>query len=89
VVCGDDTATADEAAQPFLSGVRVLPENPDATAREFVQALEPIVATVEASDIERWARSDFARQRYSWESMAISLLAIFTLATNSAVRPKP
>lgn len=49
VVCGDDTAMADKAAQSFLVGVPVRPADPSATAEAFVDALAPIVETVRPS----------------------------------------
>jgi glycosyltransferase involved in cell wall biosynthesis len=75
VVCGDETATADPAAQRFLTGVPVRMADPDATAAAFIAALLPLLDGDQAG-VEPHTRAAFARARYSWESMARSLLAV-------------
>jgi glycosyltransferase involved in cell wall biosynthesis len=77
VVCGDDTAAADPAAQAFLAGVRVLTNDPDATAGAFVGALGRIIEAPDLAETGRRVRADFARERYSWERMASRMLSIF------------
>jgi glycosyltransferase involved in cell wall biosynthesis len=87
VVCGDDTAIADRAAQPYLVGVRVRPADPFGTADAFVGALAAIVENAEVGEAERRARAEFARERYSWERMATGLLVVFAslMADDAAV----
>ena len=79
VVCGEDTAMADQAAKPYLLGVRVRPTDPSGTAEAFVRALAPIVEATEAPDQLRCARAAFAHERYGWETMAGCLIAVFAL----------
>jgi glycosyltransferase involved in cell wall biosynthesis len=78
VVCADDIAIADPAAQPFLTGVSVLTDNSAVTAGGFVDALDAIVASDVPAEAGRLARADFARMRYSWAGMAEELLVTFT-----------
>ena len=77
VACGDDTATADPAATPFLVGVPVRTTDPTATAEAFMAAFDAILANRDAALAQRQIRADFARERYSWDKMAGSLLAAF------------
>jgi glycosyltransferase involved in cell wall biosynthesis len=77
VVCGDDTATADPAAHSFLVGVPVSTADPPATAQAFLDAL---ITVVEAGgcEVNRHARAGFARNRYSWTSLAHNLVGVVT-----------
>ncbi len=66
VLCGTDSAAADPVAQSLLRGLPVAPDDPEATAQRFAAALRSELG-VEVSDEERGHRSQFARERYSWE----------------------
>ena len=81
VVCGADTARADPAAIPLLSGATVRAEDPSATAEAFLDRLDPIVANGGPTDAERQARSAFAHDRYSWSGTAAGLVSLASSLT--------
>ena len=69
VVCGAETAQADPAAAPFLSGIAIDPAAPDATAAQFTAAIERILSL--GWDAQgREQRSGFARATYAWSAAA-------------------
>jgi glycosyltransferase involved in cell wall biosynthesis len=67
VVCGTDTAQADPAATPFLSGVPVDLKEPDSTALLFAEEAFRLLRDA-GSIADRHARGMFAKTRYSWSS---------------------
>ena len=70
------------SAQSYLLGLinehasRRAPNRLD-RIRAFVAALGLIAETTVAQETERRSRAEFARERYSWDSTATSLLAVF------------
>jgi len=44
VVCGEESVAADQAMAPFVRGVPVDPKNNDRTARDFLSAIESVLA---------------------------------------------
>ena len=81
VVCGQDTAFADPAAQPYLVGVPVRPDDPRMTAEAFITATAVVVQSAEGRATKSVASAAFARERYSWDTMATRLLAACASAT--------
>ncbi len=75
VLCGGDTASADPAATEFVDGVPITADH-DATASAFAERLDSILH-MPASEHSTRARSDFARERYSWLAAARTYLDIF------------
>jgi starch synthase len=76
IYCGLDSALADPEAAPFLTGIAVDPMNPTATARSFADAIgaAPLLRADEAA-------AAYARSRYSWDSNAARVEAIFAALT--------
>lgn len=72
IYCGLDSALADPDAAPFLTGIAVDPMDPAATARRFAEAISaaPLPYANEAA-------ADYARRRYSWDSNAARVEAMF------------
>ncbi len=85
VVCGDDTAMADDAAGAYLAGVRVRLHDPVGTAEAFVAALSSIMGAAGPGEVGRMAMAAFARARYSWAAMALDLVAAFESVEVSAL----
>jgi glycosyltransferase involved in cell wall biosynthesis len=76
VVCSADTATADTAVSPYLSGVELDEANPDATAMAFCRGVDRALA----DDTDKWLaaeeRFNFVVRRYSWAGCASEYLAL-------------
>jgi starch synthase len=67
VVCGRDTASADERATPLLDSVAVDPRDPLATAGRFAAELRRLQECA-WRQAERRQRAEFARASYSWSA---------------------
>jgi len=67
IICGSDTASADERAAGLLRGVAVDPADPAATAVRVREELTRILGRVRPQ-AERNVRSAFARASYSWNA---------------------
>jgi glycosyltransferase involved in cell wall biosynthesis len=65
IICGSDTAAADERAAPLLRGVQVDLRDPRATAERFGAELSRVLGHG-ATWTERRERAEFARANYSW-----------------------
>jgi alpha-maltose-1-phosphate synthase len=90
VVCGQDTAFADPAAQPYLVGVPVRPDDPRMTAEAFITATAVVVVqSAEGRATKSLARAAFARERYSWDTMATRLLGACASATADRANRAP
>ncbi|NVO15187.1 MAG: glycosyltransferase family 4 protein [Rhodoplanes sp.] len=88
VLCGEDSARADPAAERFLTGVPVTPDDPAATAERFAAALDRLLAAGCAAG-DRDARAAFARDRYAWDRTAARhAMLVRRLATRRAA-PTP
>ena len=84
VVCGAETASADEAASPFLLGVET----------DGADALEALNTAVDRALEQTWTqrrqRADFAAKRYSWTAAADRYLELIgQLAARSRRRTAP
>ena len=71
-ICGDDTATADPAATPMLSAVRIDPDQPESTAAKLELALRDILEKPRDAQ----ALHEFACRHYAWSHSAARYLAI-------------
>ena len=69
VVCGAETAQADPAAGPFLSGLSIDPAAPDATAAQFTAEIGRIL-DLGWDSRGRELRAGFARATYAWSAAA-------------------
>ncbi|MEO6341078.1 MAG: glycosyltransferase family 4 protein [Caulobacteraceae bacterium] len=69
VVCGAETAEADPAAAPFLSGIPIDPAAPDATAAAFLDAMAKSLMSGHDDDA-RARRTAFATLNYAWSAAA-------------------
>lgn len=67
VLCGADTAQADQRAARFLQGVAVDMTQPEATAGNFSAAMGRLLAHSQ-SEAERRGRFEFAKASYSWRA---------------------
>ncbi|HYD12653.1 MAG TPA: glycosyltransferase family 4 protein [Allosphingosinicella sp.] len=65
ILCGAESARADPAAAPFLTGLPVDLNRPEATATAFATALDAALAAPANP-----GAAVFARDRYSWEGVA-------------------
>ncbi|MBU3890409.1 glycosyltransferase family 4 protein [Methylosinus sporium] len=70
IVCGADTAAADEAAELFLTKVVIDDEAPRATAAALAAATSRLLEPDENPRRSRLARAEFCRSRYSWSASA-------------------
>jgi glycosyltransferase involved in cell wall biosynthesis len=79
VVCGDDTARADPAAQRYLTPVAMDGDDRDTLAADFCAAIDRVLATAGggAAAAERFR---FAAERYSWDACAGRYLALLEAA---------
>jgi glycosyltransferase involved in cell wall biosynthesis len=75
VICGSDTAAADERAAPFLRAIQVELRNPAATADRLLAQLTPLLARG-STPAEHRERAAFARARYSWSVSGASYAAL-------------
>jgi glycosyltransferase involved in cell wall biosynthesis len=67
IICGSDTASADERAASLLTGVPVDQRDPAGTARRFREELTRVLGRARPQ-AERSFRSAFARASYSWSA---------------------
>jgi glycosyltransferase involved in cell wall biosynthesis len=86
VICGSDTARADERAAPFLKAIQVDLRNPQATAGRLLAALTPLLAHA-STQAERRERAEFARSRYSWGASGASYAEILRRLCAPPVTP--
>ncbi len=70
VVCGDETLTADPAMKEFVRGAPVFPRDSERTAREFLLAIDGLIASDAESSDKSEQRRAFSVSRYSWQSAA-------------------
>jgi glycosyltransferase involved in cell wall biosynthesis len=82
VICGRDTACADELAAPMLTGVEVDLGDPAATAQQFCAALSQVLRRPHTA-AERRARAEFAKARYSWQTSGERYAQILTALCDS------
>ena len=75
IVCGGDTPGADEAMRDFVRGAPVYVGDNDRTAREFLQAIEELIAS-ETEKSKSAERRAFAVSRYSWDAAVEQYLEI-------------
>ncbi len=75
VICGSDTAGADESAAPFLRAIQVDLRDPEATAGRLLAELTPLLAR-NSTAAERRERAAFAQARYSWSASGASYAAV-------------
>jgi glycosyltransferase involved in cell wall biosynthesis len=88
VICGRDTATADEHAAPLLRGIEVSPHDPQATAARITTELERLPGH-NWENGERTRRIEFARGSYSWPASAARYAAILReLVLARAAQPR-
>ena len=84
VVCGSDTAAADEQAARFLRPIQVELRNPEATAGRLLAELTPLLGG-SASTAERRERAAFAQARYSWSASGASYAQLLRQLCAAAV----
>ena len=75
VICGAETASADEAARALLHAVPLSPGDDDATAHAFAAAVDSILPVANDPEAARQRRT-LAIERYSWPSAAASYAAV-------------
>jgi glycosyltransferase involved in cell wall biosynthesis len=75
VICGRDTAGADERAAPLLRAIDIELRNPEATAGRLLAELTPLLAR-NSTAAGRRERAAFAQARYSWSASAASYAAV-------------
>ncbi len=78
VVCGAETVTADSALQNFACGVPVHSEDALRTAREFLSAIDEVIAAEAGAPGLREGRRALAVSRYSWHYAAEKYIDIAT-----------
>lgn len=76
VVCGDETATADPAAEKLLVGVPIWPNSPAETAQGFLSALAEVLGSIDSCETSGAMRAAFAQDRYSWTQFATAILSL-------------
>ncbi len=79
VVCGAETATADEALAPFVHGVLLRSGDDRRSADDFLRVLSAVLAQPDTADA-RQRRYQFVQARYSWRRAAQQYLELLTLA---------
>jgi glycosyltransferase involved in cell wall biosynthesis len=88
IICGHDTAAADERAAPFLRSIQVELRNPEATAGRLLAELTPLLGRPSTA-AERCERAAFAQARYSWAASGASYVALLQrLCAPPAVLPE-
>ncbi len=75
VICGTDTAAADEHAAPFLRPIQVELRRPEATAGRLLAELTPVLER-SSTTAERRERAAFAQARYSWSASGASYATV-------------
>jgi glycosyltransferase involved in cell wall biosynthesis/uncharacterized membrane protein YbhN (UPF0104 family) len=81
VVCGTETAEADAAVKPFVTGVNVDPYDAEKTAALFSLAIAKMLQDI-GNDGARAARAQFAAKRYSWKNAAINYAQVLAELVN-------
>jgi glycosyltransferase involved in cell wall biosynthesis len=93
VVCGADTASADEGAAPLLRGVPVHQDEPERTAEAFCAELDRLLADLPGERARAQERFRFAGERYAWSAAArryVALLqSLLPAASATADMPAP
>jgi glycosyltransferase involved in cell wall biosynthesis len=79
VVCGADTATADEALAPFVRGVGLTVGDERRSADEVLRAVREVLAEPANAEARR-QRHEFAQARYSWTHAAARYEELLQLA---------
>jgi glycosyltransferase involved in cell wall biosynthesis len=74
VVCGDETASADPAAQDMVTGVPINGADPDGTAAAFAARIDAVLGRSSAADAVK--RHAYVQSRYSWTEAAKAYDAI-------------
>lgn len=80
VVCGSETATADDALMPFLKGVALSDRDPRRSALEFLSAIRNVLAAGSPALVMK-ERFEFVRERYSWKTASEKYSAIVAKLT--------
>jgi len=83
IVCGAETATADEALAPFARGVPVIPGEDERCAEEFLAAIHDALNTTSWQE-KKGERSRFAESRYSWTQTSRRYHAILSEVVSRA-----
>lgn len=86
VVCGEETAAADPAAGGVLTGVPILPRDRNGTVEALLSGLASAIERDSLDATSRELRAAFARRRYSWTSLATTLLSGFAAGSNDVMR---
>ena len=85
VVCGEESHRADPAIGNLVKGVPVIVGDDESTAREFLRAIDEVLASEATSLGMAEARRTFAVSRYSWARSIDHYLEIVSrLAPNAA-----
>jgi glycosyltransferase involved in cell wall biosynthesis len=87
VVCGEETATADDALAAFVRGVAVVPDR-TRSAEGFLSAIRDVLKQP-ASDELAARRFAFVQERYSWDGIVKRYFEIFSellLSPREAIR---
>jgi glycosyltransferase involved in cell wall biosynthesis len=88
ILCGDETAQADEGVSSVVTGLAVDLNDIDRTASRFEHALAACLQGGRDNDARRSAAA-FARARYSWPRAAVRYGEILTRVSSSANGPLP
>ena len=88
VVCGEETAEADPAAAPFLTGVSLDPADPDGTAARLAAAVDAWLALGWNAE-GRAARTGFAQRNYAWSAAADRYAALLRSLAAKPPTPSP
>lgn len=83
IVCGAETATADDALAPFARGVPIIPGEDERCAEEFLAAIHEALSTTSCQE-KKDELFKFAQSRYSWSQMAQRYHAILSEVAVSA-----